>query len=198
MSFPTDVTVVIPHIPVRPNALAKAVRSAALQTIKPHSIIIATDVNRDGSAVTRNRALAQVTTYWTAFLDDDDALFADHLEVLLQHAEETNADVVYAGCQVINPLGEVIPLKEEWGRFGLPFDAKLLRQKSYIPVTSLVRTNLAQQAKFGPPKGVNTHYDDWGFYVRMLNLGAAFSHVPKVTWIWNHNGKNTSGRSDRW
>lgn len=199
MSFPMDVTVVIPHIPVRPNALAKAVRSAALQTVKPHNIIVSTDVNREGSAVTRNRALAQVSTHWVAFLDDDDLLFADHLEVLLQHAQETGADVVYPGCQVINPsLGGVIPLQEEWGRFGLQFDAALLRQKSYIPVTSLVRTDLAQRAKFGPPSGVDTPYDDWGFYRRLLDLDATFSHVPKVTWIWNHNGKNTGGMVSKW
>lgn len=193
-----DVTIIIPHIPVRPNALAHAVKSAAVQTVKPTDIIIATDTRREGSAVTRNRALDRATTTWVAFLDDDDLLLPNHLEVLLAHAEETDADVAYAGCKVLHPaLGE-IPLREEWGRFGKKFDPDLLREKSYLPVTSLVRTELAQRARFGPPNGIVTDYDDWGFYVRLLDLGAKFSHIPQVTWVWHHNGRNTSGRTDRW
>lgn len=193
-----DVTVIIPHIPARPNALAHAVKSASVQTVKPTDIIIAVDTKREGSAVTRNRALDRATTTWVAFLDDDDVLAPNHLEVLLNHAEETDADVAYAGCEVRHPTFGVIPRREEWGRFGLEFDPDLLRQKSYLPVTSLVRTELAQRARFGPPAGVVTDYDDWGFYVRLLDLDAKFSHVPEVTWVWNHNGRNTSGRSDRW
>lgn len=199
MSFQRDVTVIIPHIPVRPNALTRAVKSAATQTVKPTDIIIATDTERQGSAATRNRALDRATTTWVAFLDDDDLWLPNHLEAMLDHADETGADVVYPGCDVINPqLGGLIPLQEEWGRFGQKFDPDLLRVKPYIPVTSLVRTGLARRAMFGPPAGIDTNYDDWGFYVRLMDVGALFSHLPLVTWIWNHGDKNTSGRSDRW
>jgi glycosyltransferase involved in cell wall biosynthesis len=192
-----DVTIIIPHIPVRPNALAKAVKSAAVQTIRPTDIIIATDIKREGAATTRNRALDRATTTWVAFLDDDDVLYPNHLEVLLDHAEETDADVVYSGCDVVNPLlGGQIPVKEEWGRFGKPFDGNLMRKKSYIPVTSLVRTDEAQKARFAPPPG--SHYEDWGFYLRLLDMGAVFSHVAEITWLWNHGDKNTSGQPDRW
>lgn len=193
-----DVTIIIPHIPARPNALSHAVKSAAVQTVRPTDIIIATDTQREGSAVTRNRALDRATTTWVAFLDDDDLLLPNHLEVLLKNAEDTDADVSYAGCRVLDPMRRDVPVHEDWGRFGREFDPDLLRQKSYLPVTSLVRTELAQRARFGPPAGVITDYDDWGFYVRLLDLGAKFSHIPEVTWVWNHNGRNTSGRPDRW
>lgn len=192
-----SVSVVIPHIPVR-SSLAAAVDSVAKQTYPVDEIIIATDVHRHGSAVTRNRALSRVATEWVAFLDDDDYLLPDHIETLVSHARETGVDVAYAGCRVTGPDGENIPLQEEWGRFGKPFDGELLRQASHLPVTSLVRTKMAQQAWFGPPAGVDTPYDDWGFYLRLLDLGATFSHVPKVTWVWSHHGKNTSGQPDRW
>ena len=194
--FPRDVTVVIPHIPTRPNALVRAVKSAATQTIRPLDIIIATDLGREGAAGTRNRALARATTTWVAFLDDDDVLLPQHLETLLKHAEVTGGDVVYAGCRVLNEQGQVVPQREEWGRFGMPFNAELLRSKAYLPVTCLARRELAQRAWFEAPEG--SLYDDWGFYLRMLDLGAKFSHVPEVTWIWHHNGKNTSGQADRW
>lgn len=196
-NFPRDVTVIIPHIPTRPNALSRAVKSAATQTLKPRDIIIATDLDREGSAPTRNRALEKATTTWVAFLDDDDVWLPHHLSTLLRHAEEVpDAGVVYAGCTVIGRDGREVPVREEWGRFGLPFDEERLRRKSYLPVTCLADRELAQKARFGAPEG--SIYDDWGFYLRMLDLGCKFSHVPEITWIWNHTGKNTSGQPHRW
>lgn len=192
-----DVTVVIPHISERAHELVRAVHSVSKQTMAPYDIIISTDAGSLGSAHTRNRALDKVTTEWVAFLDDDDEFLPNHLETLLTYVEKNNydVDVVYPGCRVINPaLGGIIPLRDEWGRFNKPFDANLLRNMSYIPVTSLVRTHLAQLAQFGPPDhDLSSFYDDWGFYLRLLEHGARFIHVPEVTWIWNHHGKNTSG-----
>lgn len=193
------VTVVIPHIPVRPNALARAVKSVATQTSRPDAVHIEMDIHRTGSAATRNRALAAVRTRWVAFLDDDDLFEPNHLATLLDRVSlDANVDVIYTGCTVIGPDGREVPLREEWGRFGQAFDADLLRQKSYLPVTSLVRADLARRALFGPPAGTDSDYDDWGFYVRLLDLGARFEHIPVRTWVWNHHGRNTSGRPDRW
>jgi glycosyltransferase involved in cell wall biosynthesis len=193
-----DITVLIPHIPVRPNALARAVKSVALQTKRPSTIHIEVDVNKSGSAATRNRGLLTIRTKWVAFLDDDDEMMSQHLEVIFNHAVETGVDVVYSGCRVVDPAGKDVPLIDDWGRFGQPFDEDLLREKSYIPVTSLVNADLARNALFGSPIGLVSDYDDWGFYLRLLDIGAKFSHVPEKTWIWNHHGKNTSGRPDRW
>lgn len=194
-----DVTILIPHIPPRAKELTRAVLSTALQQRKPDAIVVVTDNEGAGSAVTRNRGLAMVKTKWVAFLDDDDELLPTHLQLLMRFVRDHDVDVVYPGCRVINPLlGGEIPVQEEWGRFTKPFDAKLLRKKSYIPVTSLVRTELAQRAGFGPPDHNRTSkYDDWGFYVRLLDLGARFEHLPKRTWVWHHGTHNTSGQSWR-
>jgi len=159
---------------------------------------IEVDLERTGAAATRNRALSRVDTEWVAFLDDDDQWSNHHVNSLLEHAERTGADVVYPGCRVVGANGREIPLREEWGRFGREFDPEVLREQSYIPVTSLVRSELACRVLFGPPAGVETDYDDWGFYLRLLELGAKFSHLPKVTWTWHHDGQNTGGRPDRW
>jgi glycosyltransferase involved in cell wall biosynthesis len=195
-----DITVVIPHIPVRQGELLKAVHSVSLQSQPAQAISIVTDHQRRGAARTRNLALAMARTRWVAFLDDDDYFHPDHLEVLLEHALDTGADVVYSTCRVTHPeLGE-LPLSHpgyaEWGRPGKPFDADLLRQRSYLPVTSLVDRGLAQRSSFEPPPG--SHYDDWGFYLGLLDLGATFSHINKVTWTWCHGDHNTSGQPDRW
>lgn len=191
------VTVIIPHIPTRRVELLRALDSVAAQTHQPDAVIIATDNTRVGSAITRNRALAfNIASNWVAFLDDDDELLPNHLEVLVRAGIESQAQVIYSGCRPVDGAGNEIPRNEEWGRFGLPFDADLLRRTSYIPVTSLVSVYTARRIGFGPPD--DSDYDDWGFYLRALNTGAKFLHVPEVTWVWHHHGLNTSGRPDRW
>lgn len=194
------VTVIIPHIPSRVDELTRALRSVAVQTHPARNVIVAADLYKDGSAITRNRALmTNLDTTWVAFLDDDDEWLPNHLEVLTRAAAEHDAQVVYPGCMVLDPHGYRIPARPEWGRYGKPFDPDLLRAQSYIPVTSLVRTGLARRALFGPPAThPDSDYDDWGFYLRLLDLDATFHHVAEVTWKWHHHGRNTSGRPDRW
>lgn len=196
------VTVCIPTIPPREHLLKRALESIKYQTVNC-KIALAEDTLKEGSAITRTRALEHSTTEYTAFLDDDDELYADHIELLYKCAVETGADVVYSGCVVLSPSETPQPQIEEYGNFGKPFDPEMLRRKSYIPVTSLVRTELAKKAKFSRANG--TDYDDWGFYLNMLDLGAKFVHLPEVTWKWNHWGYgtkekpgNTSGMPDRW
>lgn len=199
MEHTDSIAVITPHIPTRQSELIRAVSSVVAQLIQPDEHIIVTDNFHDGSARTRNRALYGTAADWTAFLDDDDEWLPNHLQVLLNAAIHSNADVIYTGCRVLDGDLNEIPIREEWGRFGQEFDPALLRTKAYLPVTSFVRTELAAQALFGPPV---THpdsvYDDWGFYLRLLDLGATFKHVPEITWIWHHHGKNTSGQADRW
>lgn len=193
--------VVTPHIPTRAGELIRAVSSVAAQTLQPDAHIITTDNYHAGAAETRNSALfpAFSVANWIAFLDDDDEFMPNHLQVLREAANSSGVDVVYSGCLVLDVDLQEIPLRDEWGRFGRGFDPQLLREKAYLPVTSLVKAELAVQALFGPPAThPDSEYDDWGFYLRLLDLGAKFLHVPEVTWIWHHHGKNTSGQGDRW
>jgi glycosyltransferase involved in cell wall biosynthesis len=188
------VTVLIPSVPTRSRMLNRAVVSVLNQLRQPDRILISIDHDRLGAAGNRNRMIGSVFTEWVAFLDDDDEFLPEHLLVLLQNSHD--ADVIYTGCIVIGALGREIPLKEEWGRFGQPFDGELLRRKSYLPVTSLVRTEFLSSSSFKAPG--NTDYDDWGMYLSILDQGGRFKHVPQKTWTWHHWGGNSSGRADRW
>lgn len=186
-----DVTAVIPSIPPRARMLKRALGSVLAQTHPVAGISVAVDVTHAGSALNRNRALSAVTTEWVAFLDDDDQWKANHVERLLATAQETGADVVYPWPEM---FGGGDPRPDRWNK---PFDADELRRGSYIPVTSLVRTELAWRCGgFQIPDG--SVYDDWGFYLALLDHGAKFVHLPERTWIWNIHAGNTSGRSDRW
>jgi glycosyltransferase involved in cell wall biosynthesis len=192
-----EITVVIPTIPQRRSQLRKAITSVGIQNYPATAISIAVDLKGEGSAATRNRALEAVKTPWVAFLDDDDQFLSNHLELLVRGAEESGADVIYGLPRVIGPDGQ--PKTRHW-QWGGPeeFDPELLRKHSYITVSSLVRTNLAKDAGFTfKDAGNGQSYDDHGFYLGLLDLGAKFHHVHQETFIWNHHPGNTSGKSNQ-
>lgn len=180
-----DITLIIPTIPPRAGLLQRMLNSVSKQTMMPTVVSVETDPNATGSAPTRNRALERVTTTWVTFADDDDILLPHHIKTLADAQVESGADVVYSWYEVID--GGTDPRPD---RFNKPFDADELRRGSYIAVNSLVRTSLAKMAKFEWKDGL----DDWHFYLRLLDLGAMFHHVPSRTFLWSHHGKNTSGK----
>lgn len=184
------VTVVTPTIPTRGEFLAEAIVSVAQQSHLPVTHVVTVDHRCEGEATTRNRGLFAVETEWVAFLDDDDLLFPNHLEVCLDHAQSTGADLVY-------PWFESRGWSETFEAFGEPFDEKRLRRSNYIPVTTLVRTELAQSVG-GFPRQRSEEWPherlvDWAFLLRLLDAGARFSHVAERTWAYRAHPGATAG-----
>lgn len=211
MSLAPGITVAIPTIPPRASMLAKAVRSVMTQSLAPAALSIAVDTEHEGSAITRNRALAGVQTEWVAFLDDDDLMLPNHLHTLASaaHAVPTSAtiaDIVYALPRVLDENNNLVPRQWDWGG-GPVFDPELLRRKAHIQTTCLVRTELAREvggfAFVRDQTGALN--DDHGFFLALLDIGAKFHHVHEETFIWRHHGYgrpgmpgNTSGQGSRW
>jgi len=194
MTMRKGVTAVIPSIPPRVGKhLHRALDSVLMQTWPIANISVSVDLERLGSARNRNRALSGVGTEWVALLDDDDEWLPEHVGLLMQHAEETGADLVYPWFTV--PEGW-----DPWPeREGQPFDEALLRTVNYIPITVLVRTDLLWEAGGFTPKGPPENpCDDWGTWERLLASGAKFSHLNRRTWRWHWTGANTSGVPSRW
>ncbi len=188
------VTVVIPfHEARRRNGLLdRAARSVRAQTV-PVELVQAEDVHRMGAAVTRHHGLALVDTEWTAFLDSDDEMDADHIEQLLACAAESGADYVYPWFRV---KGGSDPFPMFFGR---PWDNE---QPHQTTITILVRTALAQQVGFHQPPvgstiGGQRGGEDWHFTLGCLAAGAEIVHHPARTWTWWHHGANTSGDPKR-
>lgn len=201
-----QITVCIPTIPPRRDMLLRAVLSVSLQTRAAAAVSIAQDVVHEGAGVTRQRALDGAHTEWVAFLDDDDAFMSHHLETLLDAAIENDADYVYSYYMVRDAMNNDHPEIDPLGHLGRPFDTADPHQTT---VTTLVKRELAQQARFMPPEGAEidgqVYGEDFQFTVDCCKLGAKVVHVPQRTWWWYHHGMgapgvngNTSGRGDRW
>jgi len=187
------ITVVISaHPPRLPSYLPAAFHSVCQQTLQPYEIVVANDIDRDGAAATKNRALDRVVTPWTAVLDSDDRMMPTHLERLAAAQAATGADVVYSGGDIRADTTSGRP-----DRFGLPFDADELRRGPYIPTTVLMRTDLARQVG-GFQCRPGEIWDDHGLFMAMLDAGASFHHVPEMTWVWTMGDHGTGGRADGW
>lgn len=200
----SDVTVVIATIEGREAQLHRALESIAAQTYQPHDVVIVKDTERNGAYWARNQGLKCVETKYVAWLDDDDELLPDHLRVCYRAAWSENVDLVYPYPEVRghrDPLA--VAHNGRWvSPFGVPFgpeqERHLRTAGNFIPITHLVRTELVRQVN-GFPKPYSDEFpgeEDWGLLIRLLDAGATFHHVPKVTWIYHVWGGNTGGLSD--
>ena len=167
-----EVTLLTASLPERGHMLAEAVASVTAQKVPPVAHLIGVDHAREGAATVYNRLAGMVDTGWVTFLDDDDLLDPNHLEMLLGHCQ--GADVVYTWCR---PVGHSFRL------YNQPFDRNLLRRRSIVPITAMVRTEFYARA------GWMRHEDgyDWRFWQRVADAGASFRCVPEITWQYRRH-----------
>lgn len=207
----SDITVVTPTFPKRQAVghLERCIESVNAQTVPAAAHVIHNDTVGVGAAKSRQAAFTQVRTEWTAFLDDDDWLEPRHLELLADKAEETGADLVYPAMFCTADWDVLDPYHFR------DFDAELERVlragdlatgvQNFIPITVLVRTELVAQVGGIPdPYLQETKYfapcagEDHMLWIRLLDAGAKFAHLPIRTWTYNHHqgdgASNTSGR----
>jgi Glycosyl transferase family 2 len=193
------ISVITPTHPARARngMLARAQGSVNNQLLMPDAHIVVFDLDQAGAAATRQKALMLAKTDFVAFLDSDDYFFPEHLLSLMNHQVETGADFCYSWFKVLQ--------ESQWGsqllehdpvfpvtHFTRPFDPE---NPIETTITTLVRTELAQQVGFKP---MNRGHDsnsgeDRYFTLGCMDAGAKISHLVKKTWAWSHHGNNTSG-----
>lgn len=189
-------TLVVPTIAPRRELLERALKSAFAQTRPFHKIVVVEDLTRAGAPMTRQMGLKQVTTEWTAFLDDDDELGETHHEKLLAFAQAENLDYAFSYF-TIPEMPDWDPLND----YANPFDPANPRQTT---ITILVKTELAQAVGFAQPVEGETidgqkAGEDYRFTLGCLARGARIGKLMgQRTWLWHHHGANTSGQADRW
>jgi glycosyltransferase involved in cell wall biosynthesis len=201
------IAVITPTIPTRNLLLKRAERSIDMQTMPAWETHVAIDYDRQGAAVTRQRALSMVTSQcdWIAPLDDDDEMMPFHLEALHEHAMQTGADYVYSWFEVVGPngmsFGDYDPVFPPT-HFTNPFDPN---EPVETTITILIKRELLEsvggyEALHRPEeyaKGASTG-EDRNLTLRCIEAGANIQHLVRRTWYWHHHGHNTSGRPDRW
>lgn len=193
------ITVAIPTHPargtIRTGLLGEAVQSVYSQIFRPDGgIALAMDVNHEGAWVTRQKALDRVETEWVAFLDSDDVLLPNHLDLCYTAAMYYNADFVYPYFYTHGMRDPFATPENPLGHFGREMD---MADPHHTTMTVLVRTELAKSVGFTPPApGDQVGGEDWRFILGCVKAGAKFKHVAERTWIYRNHGRNSSGRPD--
>ena len=189
----TDITVIIAAHPARARSglLSRALTSVQNQTFLPAAVVVAMDLEKEGAAVTRHRALQGVQTPWTAVIDSDDVWMPQHLELLMKHAQETGADFVYSGHETLPPGHSPLP----YTHFTKPWNPE---DPIETTITVLVRTRIAQMAGYHAlDRGEINSGEDRRFTLECMRLGAMIVCYPHKTWYYSIQGQNTSGLAGR-
>ncbi len=189
--YPAGITVVIPAHKARMKngMLERALRSVYGQELQPDAISIAVDIEGEGAAKTRQRALMAARTKYVAYLDSDDEWLPQHLRVLFDAAESTGAAFVF-------PWFEPVGMPDHVGHFGKTFD----REKPHLTTTTVFCwTEVAQEIGFrGPEDSAATIGDeDWKFVLDFCEIAKErdlkMIHHPERTWRYHYHGRNCSG-----
>jgi hypothetical protein len=196
------IAVLTPSLPERDDMLAEARASVQAQTLKPTIHAIGIDYGALGIGRMLNQLAAGVDVEWLARLDDDDVFKPNHLEVLASRVDD--GDVIYTWCEIAPKTrnGRTPDVPSVLGPAGwIPnqeFDAETLRERNYIPATTLIRKSLWESIGGWSLPGWGVHdspqepefAEDWDFWLRALDAGARFLCIPEVTWIYRYHGAN--------
>lgn len=191
----------------RPGFLRQALTAVANQTYRHIEAVVVEDDSDEGEIVCKefqsqltvryyrihpglgrsiagNRALAEARGEWFCFLDDDDQLFADHIEVLLQAARERGVLGAYGlswrtHTRVIH---DSTPEYEEVHKDIFPdeaFSRVVMWHHNYLPIQSVVfhQSLYERYGGFAPDMD---QLEDWNLWTR-YTISEDFIQVRKVT-----------------
>ena len=142
-------------------------------------------MDKVGRSVTGNHGLELANGKYCMFLDDDDLLFADHVEVLSKELER-NVDAVAAYSLAIevqtdtSTNGRYTELSFETPQiFKQNFSYETLLDHNFIPIQSLLfkRSLYLQRGGFETDM---SDLEDWNLWLR-YGAGNKFLYVPKTT-----------------
>lgn len=129
-----------------------------------------------------NLGLSIAKGEYLAFLDQDDILYPNHLELLLSHLHGNNDyDIAYSGCKVVHcelQEGKPVILHEETV-FNRGYQPGRLLLGNYIPIHSLLFRNMVFRChRFDEEL---TAYEDWEMLSRLEMSGYRFLHIDTIT-----------------
>lgn len=140
-----------------------------------------------GRAATGNVALAAATGDFLMFFDDDDLLYADHIETLYRQLRRSNADLAYApGLNIASniDISSQCYSEEEYGRvreLEQEYEYNILMNRNYILVHALFDRRL-----YAERGGFDTrleYLEDWNLWMRYAK-NHIFCYVGKTTALY--------------
>lgn len=191
----------------RPRMLKEAIATALHQTYSQIQVVVVDDGNGEGASIVDefpvmdgreivylrtagcvgraaagNLGLAQCRGEFICFLDEDDQLYADHVEVLLAHAVNNRLPVSYALAEEITSQSTA---DGGWSdgrvtvRYNQAFSRVLLWYKNYIPIQSVLFARSLYEELGGFDEALDL-YEDWSLWVK-YSTRCDFGFVPKAT-----------------
>ncbi len=139
---------------------------------------------RVGRARAGNLALAEATGEWLNFLDDDDLLFADHVEVLVDAVQRAGAAGAYAlawetQTEFLDKQHARYHEMAHITRHHQPFDRITLWHHNYLPIQAVMFNRRLWERHGGFAEDMD-QLEDWNLWTR-YTLEDDFVLVAKIT-----------------
>lgn len=140
-----------------------------------------------GRARAGNLALSLARGEWLNFLDDDDLLYADHVENLLAVAQQEGVPGVYGiGWEVPTEVESEVPLRyreTDWLlRFQMPFNHATLWVENFMPIQCVLFHRRLYERHGGFAEDMD-QLEDWNLWTR-YTLEDRFVLVDKTTSLY--------------
>jgi glycosyltransferase involved in cell wall biosynthesis len=207
MMNPNPLVSIIVRTKDRPKLLVNALKSIAGQIYRPIEVVLVNDGGCDldteelksilcdvllnyirletntGRAQAGNAGIRNAKGKYIGFLDDDDALFSDHLFLLVQEIIKDAARVVYSDAEIVYRTSESESIGREISErrtfSSRDFSYRDLLADNYIPIMCLLfnKDILEEVQGFDPDFDI---YEDWDMLIRIAEK-YPFRHVKKAT-----------------
>ncbi|XOB92483.1 glycosyltransferase [Pseudomonadota bacterium 24LQ007] len=201
----------------RPEQLERAVRSVVAQTYRPLELVIVNDGGLDvrqqiegwlrgadgirlvylntphqGRAAAANHALSQAKGDYLLFLDDDDWIAPEHLQLLVDAMQDKPELIAaYSDTVCINSSAPDNILKT----FEEDFDRSRLIGENFLPIHAVLfrRKALENGCRFDPALNL---YEDWHFWIQVVQHGDMY-HLKERTAYYCMDESGIGGQQDR-
>jgi len=190
----------------RPEMLLKAIESVKKQSFKDFEIIVVDDHsniepiipdgvrykrldnNSGGPARPRNEGIMMAKGEYICFLDEDNTLREDHLEILHQAIQD--CDVAYGDRMIYEDgLMKGVGISSD-------FRPDLLMERNFIDTSDfIIRKDLLLE--IGGWDERSTRMLDWNLMARLYKYGCSFKHIPVVITNYNIHGSQLSSKQER-